>query len=76
MGIDLTDLSRLLLWMRELVPNIKGLSDMFNPAYFSTLVNCVLEQGEYNEVKVSVAVCALNNRPRSHIKGAARTAKN
>lgn len=72
----ITDLTRILLRMKELVgEEIKGLVDVFNPVHFSKLVDCILSEGNYNIETGTVETCGLANRLRSHIKGAAETAK-
>lgn len=71
----ITDLSKVVLRMKEHEGDaIKCLEDVFNPLYFKTLVQCILEEGGYDSENGEVRVCGLSNRLRSHIKGAAETA--
>lgn len=70
------DLARVVKRMQELNgEKITCLEDVFSPVHFSTLVECVLLEGGYDPEKNTVEVCGLNNRLRSHLKGAAEYAE-
>lgn len=72
----ITDLARVLMRMREIHgETITCLEDVFSPAFFNDLVSCILQEGGYDMESGNVETCGLGNRLRSHIKGAAETAK-
>lgn len=71
-----SDLARILIRMKEVVgEEIDSLEDIFNPKYFSKLVECFLADFGYDHKTGKVEKCLLANHLRSYIKGAAETVK-